>query len=65
MTRRLNRNIANGAAPTILRERAQTISAAAAQVLSAFVCLAPALALASIHAHCSAADVARHAAGAA
>ncbi|AFQ50401.1 hypothetical protein [Burkholderia cepacia] len=63
MTRRLNRNIANVAAPTILRERAQMIGAAAAQVLSVFACVAPAQA--SSHAHCSATDVARHAAGAA
>ncbi|WP_155626405.1 hypothetical protein [Burkholderia diffusa] len=44
MTRRLNRNIANGADTTIMRALVPLIGAAATQMLNAFACIAPALA---------------------
>ncbi|WP_322024076.1 hypothetical protein [Burkholderia sp. BCC1977] len=63
MTRRLNRKIENDAGATIMRELAQLVGAAAAQVLNAFACIAPALA--SNHAPCRAAEPGRNATGAA
>ncbi|WP_155623250.1 hypothetical protein [Burkholderia diffusa] len=44
MTRRLNRNIANGADTTIMRALVPLIGAAATQMVNAFACIAPALA---------------------
>ncbi|MGR3906458.1 hypothetical protein Q3A80_05390 [Burkholderia sp. SR8] len=46
MTRRPNRNIANGAATTILRDVVQLVGNAATRMPNAFACSAPALALA-------------------
>ncbi|RKU05137.1 hypothetical protein C7H84_03065 [Burkholderia sp. Nafp2/4-1b] len=63
MTRRLNRNIANDAGTTILRELAQSVGASETQVLNAFAfaCIAPALA--SNTALRGAAETGSHAAG--
>lgn len=44
MTRRPNRNIANGAATTILRDVVQLVGNAATRMPNAFACSAPALA---------------------
>ena len=63
MTRRQNRNIANGADTTILRDIVQLVGDAATQVLNAFACIAPALASHAAR-RCTAAD-GRPAAGAA
>ncbi|WP_174911328.1 hypothetical protein [Burkholderia diffusa] len=63
MTRRLNRNIANGADTTIMRALVLLIGAAATQALNAFACIAPALASNPARVRTSATD--RHAAGAA
>lgn len=44
MTLGLNRHVGNGADTTIVRAFAQSVAAAATQVLNAFACIAPALA---------------------
>ncbi|WP_124484673.1 MULTISPECIES: hypothetical protein [unclassified Burkholderia] len=66
MTRRLNRNIENGADTTIVHEFVQLIGAAETQVLNAFagVAPAPALALASNDARCRAGEAGWHTASA-
>lgn len=63
MTRRLNRNIENGADTTIMRARVLSIGAAATQVPNAFAGIAPALA--SNPARGRTSEPGRHAAGAA
>ena len=61
MTCTMNRSIANDANTTIVRELVQWIGGAAAHVLNAFACIAPALA--SNPAQVAACEAGRHDAG--